>query len=202
MLCEKIRRFVKHMNFREQELSKLHKFCKQLELAELDLILDNSSKWDATPQMLDRIVQLEKAIAAYIMEAGQQLPQDVVLVQKDFDFARELGGVLRPITNATHLLEGDTSRAQWCCRCCGFWTRNSGTASLSAWPVVRRQASLLKSNRMDSVQLPSSSARCFGRSCPLSCSTCNRAVRRCCWRQRWTRVGKSCTSLPLKRWHQ
>jgi hypothetical protein len=108
VLCEKIRRFVKHMLNREQEVRQLHKICKQLGLAELDLILDNSSKWDATPQMLDRIVQLETVIATYFREAGEQVPVDTVLLQKDFDFARELAGVLRPITNAIHLLEGDT----------------------------------------------------------------------------------------------
>jgi hypothetical protein len=108
LLCEKIRRFVKHMLNREQAVRKLDKICKQLGLAELDLILDNSSKWEATPQMLDRIVHLETVIATYFREAGEQVPVDTVLLQKDFDFARELAGVLRPITNAIHLLEGDT----------------------------------------------------------------------------------------------
>ena len=83
--------------------------------------------------------------------------------------------------------------------CCDLWSRTSGRAILSAWPAVWRHASLLKSNGMDSVHLPRSSARFFGGSCAWSRSTGITAVRRYCWHQHWTRVGNPCSALPLKR---
>ena len=106
-VCEKIRAFVRHMKNHEQEGRRLVDIMKRLEDRVLQLDLDQTSKWDGTLEMLQRITEAERALRTYFLDHGAGLSQHIVLVDVDFALCREVAGVLRPISNVIALLEGD-----------------------------------------------------------------------------------------------
>jgi hypothetical protein len=97
-LCEKFRQVVKYFKYHEDSGRQLLNILKAMSMKTQVLHLDSSSAWSSTLRMLEVASYGEPALLAY----GARVGYPGLLTQEDFDLAREVIGVLRPLADTTN----------------------------------------------------------------------------------------------------
>ena len=106
-LLERIRRLVKYVYNRESVRQQLGRIALIVDVKYLVFDLDSTSKWKSTVNMLIAITRGEKLLSHWFIDYGADLPEDIILNDDDFKLAREIVGVLRPVSSASLLMESD-----------------------------------------------------------------------------------------------
>jgi hypothetical protein len=78
---------------------------------ELNVILDNSTRWNSTYDSIRRAIQLYTAISMFQIENEQELGDDN-LTREDWEELREIAAFLQPFKELTMLLQSHATRAQ------------------------------------------------------------------------------------------
>ena len=106
-LCEKVRRLIKFLYPREDERVKLQHEAKFLGVTYRVFTLDSTCEWKSTVNMLDGICRGESLLTQYFIVHSHRLSQDIILVEDDYQLARELIAVHGTINVTSMTLEAN-----------------------------------------------------------------------------------------------
>ena len=110
VFLEKARRLVKQFQKKygkDVQAGALESASKRLGEKPLQLLMDSSSKWSSTFVFLERLCRLKRTMQEVAASSGHLFATGTFLTELEYLTIRDVVGVLRPLVNATNLMQSD-----------------------------------------------------------------------------------------------